>query len=190
MKLPEYVFLVLNLILGFGCAVPVAKLFTGLKVTPSKTYWMYVLLIGVYFVECVAFSAGMATNVFSVALALLWGLALGFWLRGSDSLVREVKKAALCFSLYTTLPAVSFLSIPIVMGLGGWSIFTVEGGHRFGIPAFIPWPMNTILGFCATVSLTAVVCKTLITTGLAMFLVRHWRRPLSTGPSVNKTNAG
>lgn len=189
MELPEYVILGLNLALGFGCAVPVARLFAGLQARPSRALWLYVFLIAVYFMESAAFSAGMATNVFSIALAFVWGLVLGCRLRGSESPRKDLMKAVLSFSLYSSLPAASFLVIPIVMGLGGWSILTPEAGHRFGIPAFVPWPANTILGFCAAVSLMAVVCKTLITTGVAMCLVRPRRDLLSTASSTNRLNA-
>ena len=35
---------------------------------------------------------------------------------------------------------------------------------RFGIPAFVPWPLNSILGFFGIISVTAVILKVLITT--------------------------
>ncbi len=70
----------------------------------------------------------------------------------------------LLVSLYTCLPAISFLSLLIPLAIGGWPLLSMEGGRRFGIPALVPWPFCTLLGFVVTVSVSATIGKTAITT--------------------------
>jgi len=69
---------------------------------------------------------------------------------------------------FTTLPAVSFLSVFVVMLVGGWPVFTPEGGYEFGVPEFIPWPFCTVAGFFAACVGSAVVVKTAVTTFIAL----------------------
>jgi len=71
---------------------------------------------------------------------------------------------------------VSFALVPILMVFAGWSIVNVDDGLRFGIPQFVPWPVNTIMGFCIFVAGVAVLLKTIITTGEALLLFR-WGGP-------------
>lgn len=60
------VLVILNLVFGFGFAVPIVKLLRKAINKPNRTFSYFFILIGVYFLECVAFSAGMATQVFIV----------------------------------------------------------------------------------------------------------------------------
>jgi hypothetical protein len=78
----------------------------------------------------------------------------------------------LLLSLYACLPAVSFLSVLVPLAVGGWPLLSVEDGKRFGIPAFVPWPFCTLLGFVLTVSASAAVFKTAITNIMAAILRR------------------
>lgn len=55
--------------------------------------------------------------------------------------------------------------------VSGGSIFSVEEGFRLGIPYFVPWPLNTILGFCTALVIGTVVFKTVITTGEVSLLI-------------------
>jgi hypothetical protein len=170
-----YVIVLVNLVLGFACALPLAKMLA--RVRGSRRILRYfAVLIGVYLTECVAFSCGMATNIFSVALAFVWGAALGLWLRRSSASAREVFRTTLFFSLYSSMPALSFLSVLVLLFFSEWPILTVEGGARFGIPHFVPWPVNTLMGFFLSVSCSAVVLKALITTGEVALFIRS-RKP-------------
>ncbi|MHC4573116.1 MAG: hypothetical protein ACYS76_03130 [Planctomycetota bacterium] len=72
---------VVNLAMGFGFAVPVARVVVEISGKSGSIVRYVVMLVAVYFAECVAFSAGMATQVFSVGLAFVWGGVLGMWLR-------------------------------------------------------------------------------------------------------------
>lgn len=168
-----YILVIVNLLLGFGVALPVSRRFAVVTGRSGKFTKRYAILIGVYFIECVAFSAGMATDIFSIALAFVWGGILGHLVRRSQFPPRELIKTAFIFSLYTSLPALSFITVPIIVSVfGEWSILTAEAGLRFGIPDFFPWPMNTILGFCLVVALVPLVLKTFVTTGIVSLFIR------------------
>jgi hypothetical protein len=171
----ECTMVLVNVVLGFACALPLAKTLARLRAS-RRVFRYFAVLVGVYLTECVAFSCGMATNVFSVALAFVWGAALGLWLRRSSASAREVLRTTLFFSLYSSLPALSFLSVLVLLFFSGWPILTVEGGARFGIPHSVPWPVNTLLGFFLSVSCSALVLKTLITTGEVILFIRS-RKP-------------
>ncbi|UCF79587.1 MAG: hypothetical protein JSW03_04910 [Candidatus Eiseniibacteriota bacterium] len=176
-----YSILMLNLVLGLGCGWPLAKAIARVSPTPTRVFRYFALLVVVYLVECVAFSASMATNVLSVGLAFVWGFLIGWWFRRWGAGERALLRTVLLFSLYSSLPAASFLSIPVLMVLGGHSVLSVEAGFQFGIPAFVPWPVNTILGFCVAVSLVAVTLKVVVTTYLARaFIVSRAARPCDT----------
>ncbi|MHC4497552.1 MAG: hypothetical protein ACYS9T_09315 [Planctomycetota bacterium] len=175
------VLITVNLVAGFGLAIPIAKGLCEINGRQRKVVRYIVVLIGVYFVECIAFSAGMATQVFTVGLAFVWGAVLGFWLRGRAS-AREVLKLAVSWALYGSLPTVAFcLLILFAMIINGGSILSSEVGRNFGIPAFVPWPLNTILGFCVALGIGTLVLKTVITTGEVGLLLRLGEKAASDG---------
>ena len=161
----------MNLAAGLGCAVPIARQLGRITKKP-KTFFRYsAMLLILYLIECIAFAAGMATQLLSVALAFVWGVVLGFWLRGRGP-GRQVIKTSFFVALYSTLPTVSFaILILAAWPAAGRSILTVEGGSALGIPAYVPWPLNTILGFCAALAIGTLVLKTAITTGEVSLLI-------------------
>jgi len=55
-------------------------------------------------------------------------------------------------------------------------------GASFGIPSFVPWPMNTILGFYAVLAIGVAVLKTVITTG-GISLILHFKEK----PAVDRS---
>jgi hypothetical protein len=171
----EHVFIVvligLNLVMGFGFAVPIA-IFLGRIGGKSGSIVRYVvMLVAVYFGECVAFSAGMASQVFSIGLAFVWGAVLGLWLRRRTP-AQKALKAAAYWALYGSLPTVSFCVLVLLsFVIAGESILSSEAGLDFGIPGFVPWPLNTILGFCAALGIGTTVLKTAITTGEVGLLI-------------------
>jgi hypothetical protein len=142
------VIFILNLVLGFGIAIPLSRYFAHLEGISFKRWQIYLILLGVYFIESVAFAAGMASNIFSVAVSILWGSILGSKVLKLTIPPKIIIKGTILFSIYTSLPASSFLSIPLIMALSGWQIFNSASGIKFGIPEFLPWPTNTIFGFC------------------------------------------
>ena len=168
----ELIVVIINLILGFVCAIPLARRFSRLRHCRWGNTGSYLMLVFVYFVESIGFMAGMATNVPGVVLAFVWGILLGHWIRRSGGDLEQALRSAVLLSLYGSLPAVSLLSVPLVTALGGWSVFSAESGARFGVPAIVPWPLNTILGFCIAVALGAAVIKTTVTTGVVYFVNR------------------
>jgi len=142
---------------------------------PRTAFRYFAILIGVYLVECAAVVIGMGIPVFSAGLAFVWGIVFGLWFRRAAAPAREVLKTAFFLSLYTSSPALSFLVVPLLMSIAGWSILSVEAGAQFGIPSFLPWPLGTILGFYTALALGAAVFKTVITTGEVRFLL-CWKK--------------
>ena len=164
---PELILIILNLILGLGFAIPIAMFLKKANTKPTKFFFQFIILISIYFAECIAVIIGMGIPVFSIVLAFVWGFVFSSWLR-NRALNRQVLKSCFFLSLYSSLPAASFIVVPILMWIGGRHILSAEEGARFGIPEFLhlPWPVNTILGFYAALVIGAVVLKTSITTGL------------------------
>ena len=169
--------LLLNLALGFGFAAPLSRRVRQVFQPPQRFSLLYAALIGVYFVESAAFAAGMATNVFSIGISFVWGLTLGLIVRQTSRPSSGILKATVLFSLYTSLPALSFLAVPCMFAFSEWSILTADGGRHLGIPGFVPWPLNTILGFSSTVALSALIFKTVITTGIVSVFLHSAQRP-------------
>ena len=172
----ELIVVIIDLILGFVCAIPLARRFARQRHCRWGTTGSYLMLVFIYFVESIGFMAGMATNIPGIILAFVWGILLGRWIRRSGGELKQALRTAVFLSLYGSLPAVSLLSVPPVMALGGWSVFSAESGARFGVPTIVPWPLSTILGFCIAVALVAIVLKTVVTTGVVYFVNRPSKR--------------
>lgn len=162
----ELTLIMVNLAAGFGCAIPMARLLSK----QTRVFRYFAMLIGVYFVECVAVVAGMGIPVFSVGLAFVWGIVFGVWLRSRTPKLTALKTSFL-LSIYSSLPAASFIIVPVMGLVSGHPVLSVEEGARFGIPGFLPWPLTTTLGFYATLVIGAVVFKTVITTGEVALLI-------------------
>lgn len=164
MDLAESALFITNLIFGFGSAIPISRLLGKTWNKPHKVFGYFMFLIGIYLLECVAIVTAMGIPAFSIGLALVWGVVFGLWLRGLES-AQAGLRASFFLSLYTSLPAASFIILPVIAWAGGWHILSGKEGIRFGIPDFFPWPLNSILGFYVACSMGAVVFKTIITTG-------------------------
>jgi uncharacterized membrane protein YdjX (TVP38/TMEM64 family) len=176
----EYIVLALiitNLAAGFGCAIPIARDLNKIAGRNTKGFRYFAMLIAIYFVECVAFTAGMCTQVLTVALGFVWGVIFGLWLRDIAP-AKEVLKTAFFVSLYGCLPTCSF-AVPLVTiwVISGNSFLNVEQAYDFGVPQFVPWPFNTVLGFCFGLAIGTILLKTAITTGTVSLLVRCGRNP-------------
>ena len=107
------------------------------------------------------------------------GLVLGIRFRRSPLEKSAVLRALLLLAPYSSLPALSFLSVPVVTAMGGWSVLDASEGARFGIPGFVPWPIDTILGFCLLVAGTGAIAKTAITTGIGTWMLARRRSRVS-----------
>jgi len=176
MDLSELILVVLNLAVGTGCAVPIARLIGKVRNKPKKVLRYIVVLVGLYLVESVALIMGMGIPVFSVMLAFVWGIVLGLSLRVRVP-AREALRLTFFISLYSSLPAASFIIIPVLVWIGGDPILSREFATSFGIPAFFPWPLDTILGFYSACALGAVALKTVITTGAVSLLFHRGEKP-------------
>jgi hypothetical protein len=178
----------LNLVVGLGCAVPLARLFDKAHGGSNRFFLYFVVLICVYFLESVALGAGTTAHLISLSFAFLWGIVLGLRLRGHAS-GSEGLKASFFFSLYSCLPAVSFyLFIPAAQLIAGRDILSIAEGTKFGIAPWLPWPMNTMLGFYAALVIGTVVFKTVITTGEVSLLIqlreKSWNRTSIAGSII------
>jgi uncharacterized protein YneF (UPF0154 family) len=153
-----------NLALGLGLGVNLARNLTKEADPPIRTRSAVALLVGMYFLECLAFAAGMATQVFTLGLAFLWGIVLGRWLRMQSPI--PSLKFSLWAAIYTCLPTITFgVFIPIAWTLAGNSPLSAEAGISFGIPEWVPWPLGSVAGFAAALVLGTVLLKSVITVG-------------------------
>jgi hypothetical protein len=164
------VLLDVNLVFAVGGGLWLAGDMT--RVRGGRTWKWLIAFWGIYLAEGVAFSASMATNVLNFALAVVWGFVFSRWVRGLDQ--KTARKIIVRLTLYTCLPAVSFLSVFVLMIIGGWPVFTSQGGYKFGVPDFVPWPFCTVTGFFAACVGSAVVVKTAVTMVIAL---RRMARP-------------
>ncbi len=157
-----------GLILGGFLAVG----FSHLTQKQNRFLKYLVLSLGLYFLECVAFAWSMGTQILSFLLSIEWGILFGLWLKGLAP-QKQIIRQMLWVSLYGCLPAVSFAAILfIVWIISGNGLLNVDQARRFGIPYFVPWPLNTMLGFCAALAVGTIILKTLATTGIAALIVR------------------
>lgn len=175
MKHADYILvislIVTNLAAGLGLAIPIAGMLQKNIGRQNKTLRYVSLLVGVYFLECVAFTFGMCTQIFTFGLAIVWGIVLGLWWQGRTELQKGVKTAIL-FSLYGCVPTLSFVFLLLLIwAIADQGLLNVEQAENFGIPQFVPWPFNTMLGFCAGLAAGTILIKTLITTGIVKWLI-------------------
>jgi hypothetical protein len=160
-----------NLIAGFGLAIPISK---GLcRLTNKRRFFRYfAMLVGIYFLECVAFAWGMCTQVFTISLSFVWGTIFALWLRDSAP-AGKIIRTGLFVALYGCLPTISFcVTILAVWIIAGNGLLSVEQAGQFGIPGFVPWPLNTMLGFCVALSAGTIILKTAITTCIVSLIVK------------------
>lgn len=161
-----------NLIAGFGGAVPLAKELGRLMGKPNRFLCYFAMFVGIYFLEGIAFTFGMCTQVFTIALSFVWGAIFGLWLKDFAP-KRSIIRQMLFVSLYGCLPTVSFaLIISIFWVVNGNGLLNVEQAYQFGIPDFVPWPLNTILGFCVALAAGTIILKIVFTTGIAALIIR------------------
>jgi hypothetical protein len=161
-----------NLGAGFGLAVPLGRRECALTGRLGRQRRCVVVLLAVYFAECVAFAAGMATQVFTLGLAPVWGIVFGLRLRGVQPTSAALRQVFLV-GLYGSIPSASFgVLILLSKWLAGADVTSTAAGLAFGIPTFVPWPLNTILGFSAALAIGTVVLKTTLTVAVAGFVLR------------------
>jgi hypothetical protein len=167
--------IIVNLAAGFGCAVPITHSIRKTTGRMEKFFQYFAMLVGIYFVECVAFTAGMCTQILTAVLGFVWGVIFGLWLRNIAP-AKKILKTAFFVSLYGCLPTCSFAVLLVTIWvISGNSFLNVEQAYDFGIPQFVPWPFNTMLGFCVGLAIGTILLKTAITTGTASLLVRRGR---------------
>jgi len=178
MEPAEYIVVTLNLVAGFSVAFPLSRIFGRLGREPPRVFRYYVIFIGIYFLECVAIVSMMLVPVLSIGLAFVWGISFGLWLRARTSPYKALK-ASFYLSLYSSLPVVSFIVVPVLALFAGRPILSADEGASFGIPSFVPRPLNTILGFYAALAIGVVALKAVIITGgvrmLFHFKEKHTR---------------
>jgi len=166
----------LNLALGLGLALPLARALGAAAGRPERPRRWVARLLGLYLAEGVALGMGMGIPVLNVLLAGAWGVMLSRWaLPGAPS--RPALRAALLLALYSSLPAASFLLVPLAVRLAGEGVLSVEAASRFGIPPAFPWPTNTILGFYGACAFGAPALKSLLTTASYRTSARLRARP-------------
>lgn len=161
-----------NLVGGVILGIILAIGFARLTKKPEHFVRYIALSAGLYFLECVAFAWGMGTQIFSIILSIEWGILFGMWLKSlapQEQIIRQM----FFVSLYGCLPAVSFSVILLIIWvISGNGLLNVELAYKFGIPDFVPWPFNTVLGFCVALAAGTIILKTFITAGIIALIVR------------------
>jgi hypothetical protein len=161
-----------NLIGGIVLGVFLAIGFTRLAQKQNRFFKYLMLSLGLYLLECIAFAWGMCTQIFSIILSIEWGILFGLWLKGIAP-QKQIIRQMLFVSLYGCLPTVSFAALLLVVWvISGNGFLNVEQAYKFGIPDFVPWPLNTVLGFCVALAAGTIILKTFITTGIVALIVR------------------
>jgi hypothetical protein len=167
--------IIINLAAGFGLAIPFAGKLRTISHSQKGILRYFIMLTGIYFVEGVVFICGMCTQILTVAMGFTWGAIFSLWLRDIATR-KELLKTALFISLYGCLPTCSFAVIlAAAWAISGNSLLNVEQADKFGIPQFVPWPFNTILGFCVGLATGTILLKTAITTGTVSLFARRKR---------------
>ena len=161
-----------NLVGGSVLAVFLARGFGRLTGNKNRFLRYVAMMLGLYFLECVAFVGGMCTQVFTIAISFIWAIVFGLWLKGlapSGKIVRQM----LFVSLYGCLPTVSFGTLLVIFWMiAGNGLLNVEQATRFGIPDFVPWPLNTMLGFCIALATGTIILKATVTIGIIALIAR------------------
>ena len=163
---------VTNMILCFGCAFPLTKEFNKITSGHNRFFRYFVMFVGIYFLEGIAFTSGMCTQVFTIGLSVVWGAIFGLWLKGLMSKLNIIRQV-IFVSLYGCLPTVSFALILLFFWIiCGNGLLNTEQAHKFGIPDFVPWPIDTMLGFCFALAAGTIILKTGLATIIAALIVR------------------
>ena len=167
---------VFNLSAGVGLAFPLAGILRQIRGAENKSLRYFLVFIGIYFAECVAFPMGMCTQIFTVALSFVWGIVFGLWLSppSADSQAGRIIRLAIFVAVYGSLPTASFcILITILKVIEGGNILSAAEGIAFGIPDFLPWPFNSILGFSTALLAGTVILKIFVTYITASYITRH-----------------
>ena len=168
---------VFNILAGAGLAFPLTKNLQQIKGQRQKPFRYFLVFIGIYFAECAAFAMGMCTQIFTVSLSFVWGLIFGLWLRipiNRDSQPDRITRLAILVAVYGSLPTASFcILITIFKVIEGGNILSAAEGIAFGIPDFLPWPFNSILGFSAALLAGTLILKIVVTSVTVRYITRH-----------------
>jgi hypothetical protein len=171
-----------NLIGGLTVGIFLATGFARLTQKQNRFLKYLALSLGLYFLECVAFTWSMGTQILSIILSIEWGILFGLWLKGLAP-QKQITRQIFFVSLYGCLPAVSFAAILFVIWIiSGNGFLNIEQARQFGIPDFVPWPLNTMLGFCVALAAGTIILKTIITTGIVALIVRDKENPSAGQP--------
>lgn len=170
MDVAEIILVFVNLCLGLGFAILLSKRLNALKPEPRRIFRCFILFVGIYFLECVAIVAAMLLPIFSIGLAFVWGIIFGLWLRKRAS-AQKALRTSFFISIYTSFPAASFILVPLFGLVSGWDILNSAEAARFGIPDFLYWPFNTILGFYVSLCTGIFILKMTITPGIVSLII-------------------
>jgi len=170
---------VFNLSAGIGFAFPLAKNLQQIKDDKQKFFRYFMIFTGIYFAECIAFAMGMCSQIFTVALSFAWAIVLVFWLKEQvdiDSLKKKIIRLAVLIAVYGNLPTASFcILITALKVIEGANILSASQGIAFGIPDFLPWPFNSILGFSAALLAGTLILKIVVSSLTVRYIIRHFK---------------
>ena len=166
--LAEIVLIGINLVIGIIFSFIMSKrIFEFLKWTRNR-YLLILILLALYLFEGITIAAGMLTPLFTFGLATITGIVFGFMIRKNEP--DGVIKSTLHLSCFLCLPAITLIIIPVLLLFTDWNIFSSAHGSRFGIPEFIPFPLNAILGFYFSIMILFVAVNLISVNGTVSFI--------------------
>ena len=169
----EAALIIVNVVAGAGGAYLFAHGLRRIGTGERSIHRLFGVFASVYFVECVAMVLGVGIPVYSIFLSFVWAAVFGMHLSKWESKA-AVRKTSFILSIYTSLPVMTFVIVPITALAGGRDIAGVGSGIRFDVPqhTFVPPPLGTILGFHIMMAAAGFALKTLITMGGVALVAR------------------
>lgn len=166
---------IFSLSIGIGLAFPLTKNLQRTKGQSQKPIRYFLIFIGIYLAECIAFAMGMCTQILTIGLSFIWGLVFSLWLRKCAT-QNKITRLAILVAVYGSLPTASFgILITILKLIQGGNILSGAEGIAFGIPEFLPWPFNSILGFSVALLIGTLILKIVVTTVTVRYITQRFR---------------
>ena len=176
MNIELWIILVLfpiNLAAGAVVAIPLMKNLQQIRPMDGKSLRRFFIFVGLYLAECIAFPIGMCFQVFTIALSFVWGAVLGLRLRKITE-PNRITRLASYVALYGSIPTASFcIFITVFKIIEGGNVLSGTEGVAFGMPDFLPWPFNSILGFFAALMVGTVILKLLVSYITVNYITRR-----------------
>ena len=179
LDIAETVLIGINLILGIIFSFIISQRILRYFKWENKKFTLIIVLLLLYLIEGITIAAGMLTPFFTFGLAIIIGIVFGYIIKKKE--LHKIVKSTLLLSFFLCIPAITLIMIPIVCFFSEWNIINSIDGYRFGIPEFIPYPLNTILGFYLSIITLFITINLLLINGIVNFIKNIYELRLKKG---------